>query len=68
MQEPQKPIFVFLYYFALVLFFFTKMKQQMLLCADLYTPTASLDVLSKCLKRMAMGSSRLVARLKEKDI
>jgi len=31
--------------------------------ADLYTPTASLDVFSRCLKRMAMGSSRLVALL-----
>lgn len=33
--------------------------------ADLYTPTASFDVLSKCLKRMAIGNSKLVARLKE---
>jgi hypothetical protein len=31
--------------------------------ADLYTPTASLDVFSRCLKRIAMGSSRLVALL-----
>lgn len=35
------------------------------LSAYLYTPTASFDVLSKCLKRMAIGNSKLVARLKE---